>query len=442
MRPKTDQQVSIFDFFSQHTIGNELRAISDFLDANPAFFELVSNDLIVPGAKQTGRKGFSADQVLRFTLLKQFTCFSYRELAFFLEDSETFRSFARCWKKAPSCSTLQSLVGRVSAKTWETLHRLVLLVARDKGIENGEVTRTDSTVTETHIHEPSDSSLLMDCVRVITRFLQRGKKVFGSRMRWRNHQHKVKKLARQIAFDSRRTHRKPLYRKMIHLTQKMLKSLSDMADALGDSSDPRVLRWLEEVENLSEITICVLSQTDRRVILKETVPAKEKIYSIFEHHTDLIVKGQRAIQYGHKLNLTSGRSGLMLDLYIEDGNPCDSTTTVRMIKRQKDIYGQAPKQISCDGGYASKENLKAAKEMGVQEVAFHKKRGLKEEDMVSSASLYRKLIAFRAGIEANIASLKRNFNLKRCNWKGLARFKAFAWSSVLTYNLFTLIRAG
>ncbi|MCB1052654.1 MAG: transposase, partial [Acidobacteria bacterium] len=83
-----------------------------------------------------------------------------------------------------------------------------------------------------------------------------------------------------------------------------------------------------------------------------------------------------------------------------------------------------------------------AKEMGVIEVAFHKKRGLKEEDMVSSPTLYRKLRAFRAGIEANIASLKHNFNLKRCNWKGLARFKAYVWSSILAYNMFTLIRAG
>ena len=443
MRPKTDLQVSIFDFFSEHTIGRELRAISDFLDANPGFCDRIAQTVIPTDTKPTGRKGFSADQILRFAVLKQFTGYSFRELAFYLEDSETFRTFARCWKKAPSFTTLQSLLRKVDSIAWEANNRFLVLVAKEKGIENGEVTRTDSTVTETHIHEPSDSRLLFDCVRVITRLLQRGKKVFGSTAPWSNHMRATKKLANRIGFESRKKSRKPLYRKMINHTQKMLKSLAEMADQLKNAfSEGPLATWLKAVEDLTEITICVLSQTDRRVFLGEKVPAKEKIYSIFEHHTDLIVKGQRAIQYGHKLNLTTGRSGLVLDLFVEDGNPCDTATTLRMIERQKDLYGQAPRQTSLDGGYASQDNLEGAKALGVQEVAFHKKRNLKVEDMVSSATLYRKLKAFRAGIEANIASLKNNFNLKRCNWKGLEGFKAFAWSGVFAYNLFTLIRAG
>lgn len=322
LRPKTDQQGSIFDFFSEHTIEQEHRAISDFLDSNPSFCELVSNEVIPASTKATGRKGFSADQILRFAILKQFTGYSFRELAFYLEDSETFRTFARCWKKAPSFTTLQSLIGKVSGVTWETINRHLLFLAKDKGIENGEVTRTDSTVTETHIHEPSDSSLLFDYVRVITRLLQRGKKAFGSPLSWSNHMRAAKKLANLIAFESRRKSRKPLYRKMINYTQKMLSSLSGMAKQLKNvSPEPKLTAWLKEVEDLTEITICVLIQTDCRVFLGETVPAKEKIYSIFEHHTDLIVKDQRAIQYGHKLNLTTGRSGLVLDLFFGGREP-------------------------------------------------------------------------------------------------------------------------
>lgn len=443
MRPKTDPQASIFDIFAEHNIGQELSAISDLLDQHPALHELVANDLIDPNLKPTGRKGFSAEQVLRFAILKQFTGYSFDELAFFLADSESFRTFARCWKKAPRRSTLQSLVSRVSAATWESINRYWVRMAREKGIESGHITRTDATVIEANIHEPSDSSLLWDCVRTIARHLQHGKRIFDCRLRWRNHQRAVKKLAHQIALGAQGKQLKHLYRKVICYTQRMQKALSSMVEHLKDQPSSAVLtKWLDKADDLSEITICVLSQTDQRIFLGESVPAKEKIYSIFEPHSDVIIKGRRAIQYGHKLNLTSGRSGLILDAVVEDGNPCDASTTLRMIKRQKDIFGQVPQQVSLDGGYASKENLKQAKEMGVIEVAFHKKRGLKEEDMVSSPTLYRKLRAFRAGIEANISSLKHNFNLKRCNWKGLARFKAYVWSSILAYNMFTLIRAG
>ncbi|MCB9396239.1 MAG: transposase [Acidobacteria bacterium] len=139
MRPKTDLQVSIFDFFSEHTIGRELRAISDFLDANPGFCDRIAQTVTPTDTKPTGRKGFSADQILRFAVFKQFTGYSFRELAFYLEDSETFRTFARCWKKAPSFTTLQSLLRKVDSIAWEANNRFLVLVAKEKGIENGEV---------------------------------------------------------------------------------------------------------------------------------------------------------------------------------------------------------------------------------------------------------------------------------------------------------------
>jgi IS5 family transposase len=163
--------------------------------------------------------------------------------------------------------------------------------------------------------------------------------------------------------------------------------------------------------------------------------AGEKIFSLFEPHADIIVKGGRGAQYGHKLNLTAGRSGLILDLIIEDGNPADSERFLPMLDPHIAFYGRPPRQAAADGGYASLDNLSRAKARGVRDMAFHKKVSLTIEDMVKSRWVHRKLRNFRAGIETGISRLKRAYGLARCAWRGLPRFKAYVWSSVAACNL-------
>ena len=184
----------------------------------------------------------------------------------------------------------------------------------------------------------------------------------------------------------------------------------------------------------------VIAQTQRRVIDGERVPAADKIVSLFEPHTDIIVKGQREVQYGHKLTLSSGASGLVLDVIVEDGNPADSVCLMPLLQRHISHYGQAPRALAADGGYASAANLADAKSLGVAHVAFHKPVGLTVEAMTGDRWLYNKLRRFRAGIEAMISYLKRCFGLSRCNWKGLDHFKAYVHSAVFTHNLVVLTR--
>ena len=172
----------------------------------------------------------------------------------------------------------------------------------------------------------------------------------------------------------------------------------------------------------------------------EAVPAGDKLVSLFEPHADIIVKGSRDVDYGHKLNLTTGRSGLILDLVIEAGNPADRERLLPMLERHIALWGAAPRQAAADGGYASRDNLAQAKACGVRDMAFHKKSGLRIEDMVKSHWVYRKLRNFRAGIEAGISCLKRAYGLARCTWRGLDHFKAYVWSSVVAYNLALLAR--
>ena len=178
-----------------------------------------------------------------------------------------------------------------------------------------------------------------------------------------------------------------------------------------------------------------MTQTRRRVFDGEAVPASEKVVSPFEPHADIIVKGGREVQYGHKINLTTGRTGLILDVVVETGNPADAERFLPMLERHIACHGQPPRQIASDGGYASSANLTRAKLFGVSDVAFHKKAHLSIEAMVKSRWVYRKLRNFRAGIEADISCLKRAYGLGRCLWRGLNPFKAYVWSSAVAYNL-------
>ena len=195
-----------------------------------------------------------------------------------------------------------------------------------------------------------------------------------------------------------------------------------------------------DLKQFAKLAQQVVDQTERRVINGEKVSATEKIVSLFEPHTDIIVKDRRETFYGHKVCLTGGDSNLIVDCLITDGNPADSTLTEMMLNRQKKIYGRYPLKVALDGGFASKDNLDAAKSMKIKDVCFAKKRGLKVEDMCRSQWVYNRLRRFRAGIESGISWIKRCFGFARCTWKGLRSFKSYVWSSIVSANLLTIAR--
>jgi transposase, IS5 family len=442
MRQERAVQASIFDVFAGHEIGRELKAMSEWLDAHRALLGLVAEDVRRDGVRATGRQGLPAESVLRCALLKQYRQLSYEELAFHLEDSASFRAFARLpWAWSPKKSVLQKTISAIRAETWETINRTLLASARQEKSENGRVVRLDSTVTAALMHEPSDSSLLWDAVRVMVRLLQEADALLGGSERgWCNHCRAAKKRWRAIEFTRGRPQRVQLYRELIKLTRATLAYLRGAAAELARARSPAVALWQAKVCHYRPLVEQIIAQTERRVLAGQAVPARDKLVSLFEPHADIIVKGSRDVDYGHKLNLTTGRSGLILDLVIEAGNPADRERLLPMLERHVAVWGAAPRQVAADGGYASRENLAQAKARGVQDMAFHKKSGLKVEDMVRSHWVYRKLRNFRAGIEAGISCLKRAYGLARCTWRGLGHFKAYVWSSVVAYNLALLAR--
>jgi transposase, IS5 family len=425
-----------------HSHASELTQIGRILDANPRMSQLVEQDLL-RGVQNPpiGARGLSGDQVLRILILKQMNGFSYEELGFHLADSVTYRSFCRfgALEKTPARSTLAENLKKVRPQTLAKIQRRIVRYAVELGVEKGRKVRIDATVTESNIHAPTDSSLLFDGVRVLARLLRQAGERFDIGV-YRDHTRRAKRRNLAIQNTGIKAKRTKAYRDLLKVTKKMVGYAEHAATQLEERGVPFGSDCAVEIRETVELVRRVINQTERRVIHGEKVPSSEKLVSIFEPHTDIIVKDRRETLYGHKLFLAAGASGLILDCVVAHGNPADVTMTIPMLRRQARILGRVPVQAALDGAFASKDNLDKARKLGVTDVAFSKKRGLEITAMVRSSWIYRKLRNFRAGIEGLISFLKRGFGLRRCTWRGAESFATYVHASVVTANLLTLAR--
>lgn len=422
----------------------ELKAISDLLDEHRMIGEQVAQDIGCPG----GRPGMTGDQVFRVLVLKQLNEFSYDELAFHLADSQTYRRFCGfgLTDDIPRRSTLAENLKRLKADTIEAINRQILLIAAELGVEKARKVRVDSTVVETNIHEPSDSSLLWDCVRTLNRLVKQAVGLGVPDIDFADRTRRAKRRAHEVQRAKGEKQRLKAYKDLLAVTEEVLHAARAAAVLIskhtaGDLiTAAKLAAVTADVDRFAGLTVKVVDQTRRRVLHKEVLPPQEKIVSIFEEHTDIIVKAPREVEFGHKVFLTGGASSLILDCVISDGNPADSSMAAEMVNRQAEIFGRPPRQAAFDGGFASKDNLDAIKEVGVKDVAFHKRRGIEVADMTKSRWVFTRLRDFRAGIEGCISFLKRAFGLGRCTWRSLPSFKSYVWSSIVSMNLLVIAR--
>ena len=446
MREKWQKQMPLVDPAGSHPQEKELEAISKVINNNPIIVERVLQDLnrgkIIPRRK--GANGMSAEQVLRAAIVKFLFGFTYEELAFHINDSRSLRRFCRIGiaDKGFKKSGLNKNIKAISPETWDALLRDIVGYAKKEGIEKGRKARIDCTVVETDIHEPSDSTLLWDCVRALSRLIEKAKEDAEVSVSFSDHQRRAKRRMVAIQYAKKQSKRIAAYKDLLKVTHKVCGYAQRSIEALNNSAftGSSGLMLIVEIKHYLDLTRRVIDQTERRVLNGEKVTAEDKIVSIFEPHTDIICKDNRDTYYGHKICLTGGASNLILDCKILEGNPADTSLVEQMLDRQKDIYGQYPLKVALDGGFASKDNLIKAKERKIKDVCFAKKRGLSETDMCRSEYVYKKLRRFRAGIESGISWLKRSFGLTRCNWKGWRSFKCYVLGSIVVANLLTIVR--
>ncbi len=442
MRETRNAQCSIFDFYTEHPLGDQLKALSDLIDSQPLLLSSLEEDFCRSDTQKTGACGLSIESAFRCLLLKQILKVSYEKLSFHLCDSPTYRTFARLEPdQYPSRSGLHSAIRRIKAETLKQIFRQHLSWL----IENEEISverlRIDSTVTEANIASPSDSQLLTDGIRVLSRLMSQSKDVTGIKIRFTDQRKKSKSLSYRI-FNAKKAEKDELYPKLLSYASLVLKQSRRAIDQVrlkGARSDS-ALCWLEKIEHFLALHIRVIDQTQRRVYDEENVPAGEKIVSIFEPHTDIIVKGDREVQYGHKVNLATQQDGFITYLNIEQGNPADSTLFCSVLQSCEEDYALLPNTVVADGCYASQQNVKVAKASGVKRNVFSKPVGLTLTDMGVKRKTFDILREFRAGVEGNISELKRAYGAGKVMWKGEEGFNAFVWASALCYNLVRTVR--
>ena len=443
------EQLPLTASWIPHVHATELAAISALLDDEPRIAVLIEQDLVraCPKNPRTGRPGLTGDQVLRIALARQMNGWTYAELAFHLADSASYRAFCRLGlhEPAPSRSAVAANLRKIRPTTLAAINQLLVTSAAARRIESGRTVRIDSTVVEASIHAPTDSTLLCDGIRVLLRLLRRAEHL-GGFTAYHTHRKRAKRRLLDIQHSAPQASakRRTAYRELLTLAQATIDyatcALVHLERPLGTPTTSALERLQGELAHYRGLLEHVIRQTTARVLHGEAVPAAEKLVSLFEPHADVLVKDRRETYYGHKIFLSGGASGLILDCAITHGNPADATWAVPMLTRQQRLYGRPPRQATLDGGFASKANLTAGKALGVEDLCFSKRRGLAVLDMVKSSWVYQKLKRFRAGIESVISLLKRAFGLDRCTWKGAHGFVAYVRLGVLTANLLTLAR--
>lgn len=415
----------------------ELGLIDSVLDNHPHIISTLGEGISdCNNKKKYGRKDTpSIEQIVRAGIYKELKGLDYRELEYHQEDSRIASLFIKIDPLRPySFQLYQKYISRIKhEKLSEALIELNK-IAIEEGLEDLEKIRQDTTTIGTNIHHPTNNSLIWDCIRKSNDHLS---KLSGevSGLSYRDYTKGAKKTYFKINNTASKDKKLNLFMKQLQTFTKCINQVSNVIkkkDICASSIEAMVYIYL--LEDLFPILNQVYDISFRKEIKGEKVPCSEKIFSIFERHTDIIVKGSRDIIFGHKINLTSGKSNLILDCYIERGNPADSKLYTPTLDRVIENYDKTPHDIAVDGGFASKENIEQSLQRGLVNVVFNKIVG-SMRNQVSSSNMETRLKKWRSGIEANISNLKRGFNIHRCNWKGWINFQSKVLWSVFAYNI-------
>lgn len=415
----------------------EFALIDTILNENPKLYEMVAPDLMeLNKSSPNGRQDSpTVEQVVRAALYKEMKKLDYRELEYAQEDSRMCGVFIKLEERSPfSFEVFHKYISRIRGESLRALMvEINRIMMREEGVEDGRSLRTDSTAVETDIHYPTNNALIWDCIKTSHRLLKKLEEK-GKIKKVRNYQKQGKKNEFKINNTKKKEKRAELFEKQLKLFRVSINQVKKVVGEIIVGADFGVLSILAELKGLLPKMEQVYDMSYRHELLGESVPNREKIFSIYEEHTDIIVKGAREVSFGHKVNLATGRSNLILDCEIAEGNPKDSILFEGVLKRVTDNYGIKPRDVATDGGYASLRNQEIAKGYGIANIVFNKIVG-SLKNVVSSVQMETRLKKWRSGMEAVVSNLKRGFHLFRCEWKGRDHFDAKVLWSVIAYNI-------
>ena len=429
----------------------ELAKIDQLLD-DEQLFQQIKHDLSkrYPMTLQTERGSTPVAVILRMLVVKRLYQFTYRQTEWHVKDSLVFRWFCRAYFNAvPDYSTLNRWALLIKPETLHAFNARVSTIATELKVTRGQKLRTDGTVVETAIAYPSDSQLLTDGVRVLSRVLKRTQAFLSenrtvSKERFRNRTRSAKIKARQIANAARgkseaaKSALKQAYHRLVDITKTTVKQAQTVVEVLKTESAQAAHRLLDTLETFIARTKQVLDQTRRRVFQKETVKADEKIVSLFEPHTAIIRRQKvgKPTEFGRKVWLDEVNGGLVTQWRVLDGNPPDEQQFQAAIDRHIEQFKKPPNQASADRGVYSRDNEAYARKQGVANPILpqpgHKSAARRQYE---SHAWFRRGRRYHAGIEGRISVLKRKHGLDCCLDHGEAGFDKWVGFGVIAANL-------
>jgi IS5 family transposase len=454
-----DPQISFADleFLSQGIhLDPVLEQILEFVTRNAALVETVRQQLD-DGLKepQTGRRGLTAEQTILSLILMRVKNWDYRELAERIADGYTLRQFTQFNSNpVPKHDAFNRAHNRLTPALVKRINDLVVAAAVEAKLEDGNALRVDSTVVETNIHWPTDATLLWDAVRVLTRLIGRLREIACKDVprfpnRKRSARRRMQKLQRMTAAQ-RESQQLSTYRQLLAITQEVLGNARLSVDATARSGGKNLALALvigtlrKEISGVCRLADQVVDQTSRRVLYGEQVPTSDKIYSIFEPHTDLIKRGKtnKPIEFGHKVFLAESAHGLITQYRVLDGNPSDENHVPTSLDNHRSMFGSAPETYATDRGFHNSSNEKLCRDAGVTSPSIPQRGGQKtpEREATEKTPAFKQAQRFRAGIEGTISVLLRGRGMRRCLGRGKQRFELLIGAVVLTNNLMRIAR--
>jgi IS5 family transposase len=434
-----------------------LDPVDQLLD-DPALVELVRQCLATrsPLSQHTGRDGIAPDRLLRCCVMKHLKGWSFRDLARELRSNLVYRRFTHFDAEAtPDFSTFSRNFALLSPAITEEIHQRVVGLACEQGVAQGRKLRTDSTVVECNVHYPTDSSLLGDGIRVLSRSLQRIAReckhgVVEVVDHGRAVKHRLLEISRaaKCLTQANQERMRDSYQKLLALTRGVVRQASEVVQRWGKKRLKvvgkllRVEAQIGQLRHFLPLLEKVITQTKQRVLGGDS-HVEGKVLSLFEAHTEVICKGKahKPNEFGRLVRIDEVENGIVSGYQVLAGNPEDSTSWMPALKQHQACFGQAPKMATGDRGFFSAKNEREAQVLGVKKVALPARGRLSAKRAEQQKQRwFRRALRWRAGCEATISTLKHPFSMRRATYKGAPGFQRYVGWCVITKNLFSIAR--
>ncbi len=430
----------------------ELRALDRLLD-DDAIFQRVKADLARrhPHSLTRGRHSTPVEAILRLLVVKRLYDWSYEETEHFVGDSLVLRQFCRIYfQPVPDDTTLIRWAQLIGPETLQQIHERVVEVAKQLKVTRGRKLRVDSTVIETNIHYPTDSALVGDGVRVLSRLLHKAKAVLGDtaqvgKAAFRSRTRSVRRIAQQLHRVARRKGEaaaeelKQAYTKLIDIAKASRRQAARVREALQGQRHKQAQRVREQLDRFLPLVDQAIDQATRRVLRGEQVPADEKLLSLFEPQTQIIRrhKAGKPNEFGRKLWLGEVEGGLISEFrLLEDGGGLDHPELPASLEAHQQRFGRPPNLLAGDRGVWSAENERLAQKLKIKQIVLPKAgRRSREREAHERQRWFRRGRNWRAGIEGRISGLKRGQGLDRCRYHGDAGMERWVGWGVIAHDL-------